>query len=431
MRGTLKFARRGRLAATMVAIVLGAAASLAGCSWLHFGSQDDETYDYRKAKPRQEPLEVPPDLSQLPKDDRYSLPSTASAAKPANANTAKPADAGAGAAPAGASSTAAPETASSAAVASVGQVVAPAVTGARIMRDGDQRWLAVDGSPELAYATVKELWTNMGFKIATDEPQLGILETDWSENRPMVDEDAVRNALHRVFGAFDSNGERNKYRARIERTAKNTAEITITQRGMVEILQGVYKETSKWQAAPSNPELEYEMLDRVALRFATAQPLQVATGSPASAATLAASGGANGLLSSTSAAAAPVPASRVHKVTVGGFVTLQVEDTQDHTWRQVGVALDRGGFTIEDRNRDKSMYSVRYLDPDYEASEKEKRSWWDRLFNADAKVPEQQFRIVVSANGPITAVEVQDHDGKPDNGPTAKRILDQLMEQLR
>jgi outer membrane protein assembly factor BamC len=192
---------------------------------------------------------------------------------------------------------------------------------------------------------------------------------------------------------------------------------------MEEVLQGVYHDTSKWQAMPSNPELEIEMLQRVALRFAAPAASQVASASPAKGATVLASTGA--------ADALPPPASRVHKVTVDGLVTLQVEDTQDHTWRKVGVALDRGGFTIEERNRDKSTYSVRYLDPEYEASEREKRSWWDRLFNADAKVPEQQFHIVVSANGSMTAVEVQDRDGKPDNGPTARRILDQLMEQLR
>lgn len=413
MVSILTFARRASLAAITFVLVAGPA--LSGCSWLHFGS-DDEAYDYRKAKPRQEPLEVPPDLSQLPKDDRYALPTASSAAKANAANA--PAASAAGTEPSAAGAPAQ--------IGPAGVNVAPTVAGARIIRDGNQRWLAVDLSPEVAYTTIKDLWTSLGYKIAVDEPRLGVLETDWAETHPVVEQDMLRNALHKVFGAYDANGERNKYRARIERTEKNTSEITISHRAMEEVFTSPMRETTKWQTVPPRPELEAEMLQRVALRFASAAPLQVAVAaSPSTAA--AAVAPAN----PTSVPEVPVPESRVHKVTVGGVVTLQVEDSLDRTWRRVGIALDRGGFTVEERIRDKNTYAVRYLDPDYEAREREKKSWWDRIFNADSKIPEQQFRIVMSANGPTTAVEVQDPDGKPDAGSTAVRILDQIMEQLR
>jgi len=407
----LTFARRASLAAITCVLFVGAA--LSGCSWLHFGS-DEETYDYRKAKPRQEPLEVPPDLSQLPKDDRYALPTASGAAKASAAN-------------ASASTAAATETSgvgASPQVAPAGVSVASTVAGARIVRDGNQRWLAVDLSPEVAYVTIKDLWTSLGYKIAVDEPRLGVLETDWAESHPMIEQDALRNALHRVFGSYDSNGERNKYRARIDRTEKNTSEITISHRAMEEVFTSPMRETTKWQAVPPRPELEAEMLQRVALRFASAAPLQVAVAPSSSVAAASA-------MAPASVPETTVPDSRVHKVTVDGLVTLQVEDSLDRTWRRVGIALDRGGFTVEERIRDKNTYAVRYLDPDYEAREREKKGWWDRIFNADAKIPEQQFRIVMSTNGPTTAVEVQDRDGKPDAGTTAVRILDQIMEQLR
>ena len=405
--GISTFARRGSLVAITLLLLIGAA--LSGCSWLHFGS-DDETYDYRKAKPRQEPLEVPPDLSQLPKDDRYGLPTASAAAKASAANAPAPSGAATEGSAAGGQ------------VAPAGVSVAPTVAGARIVREGNQRWLAVDLSPEVAYTTIKDLWTNLGYKIAVDEPRLGVLETDWAESHPMIEQDVLRNALHKAFGAYDANGERNKYRARIERTEKNTAEITISHRAMEEVFTSPMRDTTKWQAVPSRPELEAEMLQRVALRFASAAPLQVAVAPSVSAPAPA---------SAPSVPETQVSDSRVHKVTVGGVVTLQVEDSLDRTWRRVGIALDRGGFTVEERLRDKSTYAVRYLDPEYEAREREKKSWWDRIFNADAKIPEQQFRIVISANGPTTAVEVQDRDGKPDAGTTASRILDQIMEQLR
>ena len=283
----------------------------------------------------------------------------------------------------------------------------------------------MDASPEVAYATVRDVLVSQGFKIAVDEPALGLLETAWSEERPKVDEDAVRGVFKRLLGNFDSTGERNKFRARIERTAGNTAEITITHRGLEEVVNSSQRDTTIWQARPSDPELEAILLQRVALRFAPVQPVAVASAGPAAAAP-----------GSVAPAAAPAPAAavaetRVHKVNAGGLETLQLEDDLEHSFRRVGIALDRLGFTIEDRSREQHSYSVRYLDPDYEAAEKEKRSWWDKLFNSEAKVPEQQFRIALAANGPRTVVEVHDKDGRPDNGATARRILDQLLEQLR
>ncbi len=415
-------ARRGAIAGLALAIVSGAAGTLGACSWLHFGEQD-EAYDYRKAHTRQQPLEVPPDLSQLPKDDRFTVPTANAAAaqrpgEPAAAGTAPAVAPGALAAPAGA-------------------VVDPAVPSARIVRDGSQRWLAVNASPEVAYATVRDVFVSQGFKIAVDEPALGLIETQWAETRPKINEDAPRNMLQKLLGSFDSNGEQNKFRARIERTSANTAEITITHRGLDEVFTSPQRDTTRWQVRPSDPELEAILLQRVALRFAAVQPAlapaPAVAGAPVAAvATAAAPAAAPGAAPAMAAAPAAAAATgRVHKVTAGGFVTLQLEDDIDHSFRRVGIALDRGGFTIEDRSREKHLYAVRYLDPDYEASEKEKRGWWDRIFNSDAKIPEQKFQIAMAANGPVTVVEVNDKDGHPDNGATAHRILDQLMEDLR
>jgi outer membrane protein assembly factor BamC len=423
-------ARRGAITGLALAIVSGATGTLSACSWLHFGDSD-EAYDYRKAHTRQQPLEVPPDLSQLPKDERFAVPTAnaAAAQKPG-----EPAAAGT-----------APVVAPGALVAPAGPVVDPAVPSARIVRDGSQRWLAVNASPEVAYATVRDVFVSQGFKIAIDEPAVGLIETQWAETRPKINEDAPRNMLQKLLGSFDSSGEQNKFRARIERTAANTAEITITHRGLDEVLTSPQQETTRWQVRPSDPELEAILLQRVALRFAAVQPAvapapavpgaPVASAAPvvAPAAAPAVSPVAAPAVAAAPAIAAAPPAAtgRVHKVTAGGFVTLQLEDDIEHSFRRVGIALDRGGFTIEDRSREKHQYAVRYLDPDYEASEKEKRGWWDRIFNSDAKIPEQKFQIAMAANGPVTVVEVNDKDGRPDNGATAQRILDQLMEDLR
>jgi outer membrane protein assembly factor BamC len=400
--------------------VLLALLQVSGCSWLHFGTQDEDAYDYRKAKPRQLPLEVPPDLSQLPRDDRYALPS--SSGKPNDSNSA----AGAAAPATGA----VVNGASAAQTAPAGLAVVPSSASARLMRSGSERWLTVTVTPELAYSTLRDLWVGMGYKMATDDPAVGILETEWLERRPIVNEDGLRNALHRAFGAFDSTGERVRYRARFERNSDASTDITISARGMVEVLQGAFKDTSKWQIEPANPDLEVEMLQRLAQRLTASQPVAVAT-----ATTTPAGSAAPAVTTNPSVATAvpePTPTTETaHKVTSDGVLTLQVEDTLEHVWRRVGVALDRLGFTIEDRQRDKRVYVVRYLDPDYEASEREKRSWWNRMFNSDAPVSEQQFRISLVTKANVTVIQVLDRNNRPDASPTAPRIIDQLFGQLR
>jgi len=110
---------------------------------------------------------------------------------------------------------------------------------------------------------------------------------------------------------------------------------------------------------------------------------------------------------------------------------VEVTEPFDRTWRRVGLALDRGGFTVEDRDRTRGVYFVRYLDPEYEAKVRGQQGLFTRIFNSDAKIDAQQFRIVVTTVGERTIVTVQDRDGKPDGGATATRILQQVSEQLR
>jgi outer membrane protein assembly factor BamC len=135
------------------------------------------------------------------------------------------------------------------------------------------------------------------------------------------------------------------------------------------------------------------------------------------------------------AAAAPVETTvsgtKVQKTTLEGFPALQVDEPFDHAWRRIGLALDRGGFTVEDRDRTKGLYFVRYLDPDYEAAERAKRGLFARIFNSDAKVTAQQFRVALATRDAGTAVKVLDKDGKPDASATADRILNQISEQLK
>jgi outer membrane protein assembly factor BamC len=399
-----RFTRSSGVAAVCAALV-------SGCSWTgNFFSSDKVAYE--TAQQSKSPLEVPPDLSQLPRDDRFVVPERPQTITASGQQAARPA---AGAAPA----------------AGGGSAVVPTGVVAKIERQGNQRWLAVNLPPERVWPVLVDFWPTVGLKIEKSEPAAGIIETAWAENRAKLPQDIIRRTLGRVFDSAYSTGEMDKYRARVERTAQNTSEIFVSHRGMIEVYTTAGQDSTKWQPRPSDPELEAEILQRLLVQFdaSAAKPTTTAAataGAPTSPATPAAAGAA-------AATPAPTPQqARVAKGADGRSERLDIDDSFDRAWRRVGLALDRGAFTVEDRDRAKGIYFVRYLDPDYEAKAKADRGWLTKVFSSDKPIPAPQYRVVLTGQSTNqTVVTVQGADGKPERSAAGDRILALLNEQLR
>jgi outer membrane protein assembly factor BamC len=414
--------RRGAAARWLVILAAGL---VAGCSSLGISS---DKVDY-KAVPPQRPLDLPPDLPPPPSNERFTVPGVATASGTAQ-QIQRPAP-GPVAAPA--------------AVA-----VAPTASNARIERAGAQRWLAVDLPPEQAFAVAREFWGSVGIKLEREDPAVGILETEWAENRAKIPQDIIRRTIGKVFDGLYSTGERDKFRTRIERTPANTSEIFISHRGMIEVYTTSQQDQTKWQPRPTDTELEAEMLQRLLLRFAPAMPTFVAAGAkppgspavaPAVATTAAppaapAPGSAPAAAASVATVAPTAAAQNVRMITGGDgrVARLEIDEPFDRAWRRVGLGLDRGGFTVEDRNRTNGVYFVRYLDPEFEAKQRAEQGVLSKLFGGDPKIVAQQFRIQVgttAAAGTTSTITLLDRDGKPEASATGDKILRQLSEQIR
>lgn len=382
-----QFALRALSAALVPALV-------AGCSWT--GSIfTNEKVQYETTDTRT-PLEVPPDLSQLPRDDRYAVP-----------DRPQPISAAALARPAAGGAVAAP---------GAPQAVLPVTVVAKVERQGNQRWLAVNLPPEQVWPVLVEFWPSVGLKVEKQDAATGTLETNWAENRAKLPQDIIRKTLGRVLDSVYSTGEQDMYRARLERSPAGNSEIFLTHRGMVEVYTSSAKDATKWQPRPAAPEMEAEMLARLAQRFeSTFNPAK-----PASATVQAA------------APAAPAaPLATVVRGKDGKAGAVQVDEPFDRAWRRVGLALDRVGFTVEDRARDKGIYFVRYLDPDYEARAKDQQGFLSKIFGKDKPVEAPQFRVLVATEGNGTRVTVTDKSGQPETSPAGERILSLIAEQLR
>ncbi|MEO0004142.1 MAG: hypothetical protein RLZZ22_1834, partial [Pseudomonadota bacterium] len=345
-----------------------------GCSVLEEGK-----VDYRSAK-KVSNLEVPPDLTQLSRDSRYLVPGASVTASSLQQQARQ-------------TQATAPAT--------------PADAKLRIERAGSQRWLVIDRAPEKLWEPLREFWQEGGFNLALEQEKLGIMETEWAENRAKLPQDFIRSSIGRIFDSLYSTGERDKFRTRLERNAQGGSEIYISHRGMIEVYGSDKKESTVWQPRASDVELEAEFLRRLMLKLGTT-PEQ-----------------AKAVLT----AGSPPQAART--ASVNGMPTLQLAEGFDRAWRRVGLALDRTGFTVEDRDRNQGLYFVRYL-PSDSAAPGSKPGFFSNLFGAKAKeVTPQGYRVKVGSNANQSQVSVLDAQGKPDASATASKILQLLANDLQ
>jgi len=365
-------------------------ALLGGCSSMSF--LEGKKIDYKSAG-KVPPLEVPPDLTAPAGDSKYVVPDVS----PQGSATFSAYSSERGSQPQAGSSD-----------------LLPVQAKVKVERSGSQRWLVVNATPEQVWPVVKEFWQELGFIIKEEKPESGVMETDWAEDRAKIPQDAIRSVLGKVVDSLYSTAERDKFRTRLERgTAAGTTEIYISHRGMYEVIQGGDGGNSTiWEPRPANPELEAEMLRRLMVRFGVEETR------------------AKTLVANAAAVEDRAKLSR----SADGVQQLTVLDPFDRAWRRVGLALDRVGFTVVDRDRSTGVYFVRYVDPDVDGKKTDK-GWLSKLAfwssEDSKKMRQEQYRVLVKENGDACQVQVQNKDGKGAPADTADKILKLLHEQLK
>ncbi len=368
-------------------------ALLAGC-----GSMDNlvqgQKIQYKSESKQLPSLEVPPDLTAPSRDDHYAVPDVS---------------------PQGSATLSTYNVERGGAVRAGSTDVLPNVAKIHIERAGSERWLVVPESPEKVWPVVKEFWQGLGFLIKTEDPQVGVMETDWAENRAMIPSGPIRNLLGKIIDSAYSTGERDKFRTRLERgSAPGTTEIYISHRGMVEVYTSKDESSTVWQPRPPDPELEAEFLRRLMLRF-----------------------GVEDARARAELADTGVKVERAKLVhAANGIDSLELVDPFDRAWRRVGLALDRVGFTVVDRDRSKGFYFVRYVDPqvDVQSGSDKDKGFLSKLafWRSDkSEIKAEQYRVLVRQADKVSEVQVLDKDGKQDNSATGRRILSLLLEQLK
>jgi len=371
--------------------VFGSVLLLGACSGANEWMEGKVEYKNAATLP---PLEIPPDLTSPQRDNRYAVPDSAQSTATlsnyeAERKQGKPA--------------------------ATGLVVLPSVDRMRIERAGTQRWLVIDDMPpEKLWPLVREFWLENGFLIRYEAPELGVMETDWAETRAKVEQGGLRWLLGKALDQMYSTSERDKFRTRLDRSPDGRAtEIYVSHRGMSEVYTTMRDPATsapgdtRWQPREADPELEIEFLRKLMVRLGV-QDEKART--------------------VTASAAAPQQQRAEIRKGLDGAELLEVYEPFDRVWRRVGLALDRVGFTVEDRDRAKGVYFVRYADPEVE---KDTRGFLTRMFSSESKVKPEQYRVQISQSGTSSQVNVLTKDGGADKSRTGQRILSLLHEQLK
>jgi outer membrane protein assembly factor BamC len=413
------------------------ALSLSACDSIPF---IDTTPDYKGAG-RSRPLEVPPDLTSVSANDTYSVPGGTTTYSSYSQGQEE------------------------GSVLEQEQIL-PNPDNVRLERAGSQRWLVVDAPPEKIWPVIREFWTELGFAVRVENPKTGVMETEWVDPSSLVQDDKG-NYLDKFQGWLDKLNNlknRQKFRTRIDRGQEaGTTEIYMSHRSISDVpdngqekvrtiagevetgygLKDSAGRSKKDEARADAEDIDAELLRRLMVRLGVEEQKSrsvIAT--------------VNNEVRATVSKAAD------------GTITLGVNDKFDRAWRRVGLALDRIGFVVEDRDRSTGLFFVRYSDAGIDdAPEEEKKGLLDTLKfwgNDDKKKPveeateskdsgtslvdklqfwkvdeselvdpEKVYRVKVADSDTGSTISVVDKDGERNQSNTANRILRLLFEQLK
>lgn len=357
----------------------------------------DKTVEYKRERQAEKNLEIPPDLTSDRINDRMSVPDTfggVSTSYSEYVTDRKLRGADGGPTPA------------------VGGSVLPSIQDVEVRRDGDVRWLQVNASVEDVWPRVIDFWQEMGVLMEEENPTVGIMRTSWLENRAEISRDFITDSLRKVIDSMYEVGTRDQYRVRLERTDLDKTEIYLTHFGMeeqvVQDAEGGVANTV-WVPRERDPDLEIEMTRRLMVFL----------------------GAADERARAQLAAGQQRRQARSQMMKTSDGVQLLIDENFSRAWRLIGLALDRVGFAVEDRDRSAGIYYVRYNDPSKEDADK---GWLSGLafWSEDKKIDKvNRYQVQVGSSADRTVVTVADEKGQNSTSPTATRILTLLKEQIR
>lgn len=278
-----------------------------------------------------------------------------------------------------------------------------AATGVDVRKAGGQRWLEVQAAPGEVWRALHNYLKEQGLTIARESRTLGVIETEWVLRPVAISRGVFAPAVKDPADASVAD----HYQFRVEPGEQpDTSEVYVVHRRMAQ-REGAAEEA--WGLRPGEPFLEAEMLRGLMVFLGTPSPEAIQQ-----------------IAKAEAAAGGPTLENNA-----SGELRLVLSDSFFNGWRRIGVAIDRLGFSVEDRDRSQGEYFVRY-DPKAELGPREE-GLLDAIAFWRKKQPDSLalYVIKVRGEGGETVVDVRTEDGAPAPAEVSERVLALLSEQLR
>jgi outer membrane protein assembly factor BamC len=194
----------------------------------------------------------------------------------------------------------------------------------------------------------------------------------------------------------------------VERNANSNATvITISHTAREEVPTGRDKTSSRWVERPRDPKLEAAIYAQLMQKFGLTdkQAQQLIDGARHT--------------------------SPKVEVAIGsaGASTIDLAESFDRAWWRVGLALDRTNFSVDNRDRERGLYYVRFNDPVQEI--KREGLLGKLIYGGKPNAIGKAYRVNVRPKGDgATQVVVIDSSGQLDTSSDAQRLLAALHQQL-
>lgn len=274
----------------------------------------------------------------------------------------------------------------------------------RFVRDGALFWLEVKDNDINVWHSMRDFLTSLGFKVVYEQPALGLMQTDWKENRVDIPSNWFAKMISKVYASeiMDS------YRVHFEYDDdKQLTRVFIAHQGLREIQQGTDSlmvnaaADAKWVRRPSEPALEVEML----MRFMAFR-------------------GLDETVAKQEIAQTKIVEKAVVKAMTDGYV-LEYSESFPRAWRLAGIALDRMGVLIEDRNRSAGVYYIK-LPESFELGDK------SGFFSSSNKPSKDTYLLALEDKGDNTLITVKARgEVGSDLREVSKKILDDIKSNLQ
>ena len=368
-------------------VVAIALISMTACSG---NKKDLPKLDYQTQTRKIVKLEVPPDLTNPDQGNLYQVPAGSGAVRASDLSRR-----------------------TSATQQAANSEVLKSVKGVRLERDGNQRWVEVQGkSPAEIWPLLKAFWQENGFDIKSEEPGIGQMETEWAENRAKIPQDGLRRLLDKVgLGGIYSTSERDKFIIRIEQGRNGTTDVFFAHKGMKEVYADKNKDTTTWQPAANDPNLEAAFLARF-MQYLGVDQQQ-----------------AENALTQSVAKRSGSELARID----GN--TLLVSGDYGRNWRRTALALDRIGLNVLGQNIERHAFLVQQAPNESDAVSTKKPGFFSRMFGKGKKVekPAAYPEIIVFVE-PVNGgsrIRLLNKDGSAYNGSDASTLISRLHTELR